>query len=118
MRDESFAATTRYVTHAREAELRRLVPGRGRAVLRHLGALCSAAWLPHPLRLATSSRISETMGDGLLRDLCFLKPWMCARCWACRAGTRPAPEPGVRAGDRTLSALPVPSALQRAQYRI
>ena len=119
--DESFGGYDfRYVTHAREAELRRLVPGAaGRAVLRHLGALWPrAAWLPHPLRLGN---ILENLGDdgatAYYADLCFLKPWdVRALLGHAVRGRDPRQSPVYEQVTEPYRRCPSPSALQRAQY--
>lgn len=118
--DEAFGGYDfRYVPHALEARLRRLVPGRlGAAALRGLGR----AWprspaLPRPLRAGTLlENLGQSPEDAFFVDLCFLKPRDVRRLLGRSAAADPRESAAYEAVVGPYRRCPSPSPLQRAQY--
>ena len=118
--DEAFGGYDfRYVPHALEARLRRLVPGRlGAAALRRLGrAWPRSATLPRPLRAGTLiENLGHSADDAFFLDLCFLKPRDVRRLLGRTAKASPQDSSAYEAVVGPYRRCPSPSPLQRAQY--
>jgi asparagine synthase (glutamine-hydrolysing) len=118
--DEAFGGYDwRYVPHAMEAQVRRLMPG---DAARKAAAWLGARWprvraFPRPLRLGN---VLENLGrdpaGAYYADLCFLKP-QDARALLGRAPTRePSESPVYDQVTRPYRECRSSSAVQRAQY--
>jgi asparagine synthase (glutamine-hydrolysing) len=118
--DEAFGGYDfRYVPHALEARMRRLVPGAaGRRVATALGSLWPRSRrLPRILRLAS---VLDNLGrDGAgayYSDLCFLKPAQARRLLGHMPSQRIEDSPVYEAVTRPYRRCPSSSAIQRAEY--
>jgi len=118
--DEAFGGYDfRYVPHAIEARVRRLVPGAaGRSVASALGAVWPRSRrLPRIFRLAT---VLENLGrddaGAYYADLCFLKPWQTRRLLALAPSTSLEDSPVYEAVTGPYRKCPSKSAVQRAEY--
>jgi asparagine synthase (glutamine-hydrolysing) len=118
--DEAFGGYDwRYVPHALEAEVRRLMPGRA---ARQAAAWLGARWprsraFPRPLRLGNVlENLARDPAAAYYADLCFLKPHD-ARALLGKARTRtPEDSPVYEQVTRPYRECPSSSAVQRAQY--
>lgn len=118
--DESFSGYDfRYVPHAVEQRLRRLVPGApGRRAMRALGrAWPGSPRLPKPLRLKTIfGNLSRDGADAYYFDLCFMKPAATRRLMGLPASDDVRDSPVYEAVTAPYRRCPSPSGVQRSQY--
>jgi asparagine synthase (glutamine-hydrolysing) len=118
--DEAFGGYSwRYVPHALEAEVRKLMPG---SAARNAAGWLGARWprsraFPRPLRLGNVlENLSRDPAAAYYADLCFLKP-QDARALLGKAPTRdPADSPVYDQVTRPYRDCPSSSAVQRALY--
>jgi asparagine synthase (glutamine-hydrolysing) len=118
--DETFAGYGfRYVPHAVEARMRRVMPRRaGRRSFRRLARLWpSTPALPRPLRLSTVwHNLAGDEADAYYRDLCFLKPGSTRRLLGRAPDEDPRSSAVYAAVTDPYRRCPSTSAVQRAQY--
>ena len=118
--DEAFGGYEwRYIPHALEAQVRRLLPG---GVAQQTAAWLGARWprsraFPRPLRLGNVlENLARDPAAAYYADLCFLKP-QDARALLGRAPTRrPEDSPVYEQVTQPYRDCPSASAVQRAQY--
>jgi asparagine synthase (glutamine-hydrolysing) len=118
--DETFAGYDfRYVPHAYEARLRKLVLGEPG---RRLAGWAGRQWprsrsLPKPLRLSTVlENLSRDPASAYYLDLCFLKPWATRALMGRDADNDPTKSPVYTAVTQPYRRCPSADALQRAEY--
>lgn len=117
--DETFGGYDfRYVPHALEDRVRRLVPGAARGMFRGLGR----AWprsprLPRPMRVGTLlENTGRDAADAYYADLCFLKPHDARAVLGGTSSRDPRDSPVYDAVTTPYRRCPSPSPVQRAQY--